>query len=253
VIELELTGTATSQGVPVIGCHCAACKSTDPRDNRLRNSAVLRVGDARLAIDAGPDFRTQMLRSGVERLDGILVTHEHNDHTAGIDDVRPYCFMQQTDMPVYCLPRVAEEIKQRFAYTFSDYPGVPKLDIREVAFGNCVEIGDVKVRLLEVSHGQLPIIGLRVNDLAYLTDVKTLPEASLEQLRGLDTLVLSCLNDRGTHSHLSVDEALAYVELLQPRTTVLFHLSHRLGAHHEFQARLPRGIRVGYDGMRLRV
>lgn len=251
--ELELTGTATSQGVPVIGCHCAACTSTDPRDNRLRNSAVLRVGEARLAIDAGPDFRTQMLRSGVKRLDGILVTHEHNDHTAGIDDVRPYCFMQHTDMPVYCLPRVAEEIKQRFAYTFSDYPGVPKLDIREVAFGNCIEVGGLQVSLLEVSHGKLPILGFRVNDLAYLTDVKTLPEASLQRLRDLDTLVLSCLNDRGTHSHLSVAEALAYVDLLQPRNTVLFHLSHRLGPHHQLQARLPRGIRVGYDGMRLSV
>lgn len=250
-MELRLTGTATSQGVPVIGCHCSACTSTDPRDRRYRTSAVLCDGDARLAIDAGPDFRSQMLAAGVERLDGILLTHEHNDHTAGIDDIRPYCFMQQMDMPVYCLPRVGSELRERFAYTFTDYPGVPKLDVRSVDAGDRIPFGSGALELLNVAHGRLPILGFRIGNLAYLTDVKTLPDATLNQLTGLNTLVLSCLNYPGTHSHLSVAEALAIVDQLRPRNTVLFHLSHRLGPHAEFQATLPTTVRVGYDGMAL--
>lgn len=251
--QLELLGTATSQGVPVIGCDCPACISTDPRDNRLRTSAVLRAGAARLAIDAGPDFRAQMLRARVERLDGILLTHEHNDHTAGIDDVRPYCFMQKIDMPVYCLPRVAEELHTRFAYTFTDYPGVPKLDVKRVAFGETLDFTGLSIKLLEVAHGRLPILGFRVNNLAYLTDVKTLPDSSLDQLRDLEILVISSLNERGTHSHLSLAESLAYIEQLKPRMAILFHLSHRMGTHAQLQARLPDNVRVGYDGMRLEV
>ena len=249
--SLILTGTATSQGIPVIGCRCSTCTSTDPRDQRYRTSAVIEHGDALLAIDAGPDFRSQMLAYGARRLDGILVTHEHNDHTAGLDDVRPFCFMQSMDMPVYCLPRVAAEITERFSYAFGNYPGVPKLALTEVAFGDRLPFAGLELELLRVDHGQLPIIGFRVNDFAYLTDVKTLVPETITRLAGLDTLVLSCLNQRGTHSHLSVDEALTYVELLQPRRTVLFHLSHRLGPHAEFAPTLPAGVTVGYDGMGL--
>ncbi len=249
--SLRLLGTATSQGVPVIGCDCATCQSTDPRDRRSRTSALLCVGEARLCIDAGPDFRAQMLREGVQRLDAIVLTHEHNDHTAGLDDVRPFCFMQQVDMPVYCLPRVARELKERFAYAFSDYPGVPKLDVREVEFGQRIPFAGLELEMLHVAHGKLPIIGLRIGDLAYLTDVKVLPEATLERLGGIETLILSCLNHRGTHSHLSVEEALAYAKRIAARQTVLIHLSHRVGPHAEFEAELPAGVRVGYDGMRL--
>ena len=247
--QLRLLGTATSQGVPVIGCHCETCRSRDPRDSRLRTSAVLVAGDNRLSIDAGPDFRVQMLRAGVERLDGILLTHEHNDHTAGLDDVRPFCFMQGIDMPVYCLPRVAAELKERFAYTFSNYPGVPRLDLREIAFGDRIIFGGGALELVRVDHGRLPIVGFRWGDLAYLTDVKSLPEDTLARLRGLQTLVISCLNRRGTHSHLSVEEMLAYVDRLAPARTVLMHLSHRLGPHAELQASLPPVVEVGYDGM----
>lgn len=250
---LRLTGTATSQGVPVIGCHCAACTSSDPRDRRLRTSAVISSGKLRLAIDAGPDFRAQMLGSGIGHLDGILVTHEHNDHTAGLDDVRPFCFMQQMDMPVYCLPRVAAEIKERFSYAFTNYPGVPKLALREVNYGDRLDFEGLSIELLRVDHGNLPIIGFRTGGLAYLTDVKTLPPETLERLTGLDTLVLSCLNQGGTHSHLSVREAIAIAELLQARKTVFFHLSHRLGTHAEFEASLPETIELGYDEMIIKI
>ena len=239
--------------MPVIGCHCGACTSTDPRDNRLRTSAVLMEGEARLSIDAGPDFRTQMLRARVERLDGILLTHEHNDHTAGIDDVRPYCFMQQMDMPVYCLQRVADELRERFAYAFTDYPGVPKLDVRPVDFGDRVPFAGHELELLRVNHGKLPILGFRIGGLAYLTDVKTLPEATLQALGELDTLVISCLNYSGTHSHLSVLESLDFVSRIQPRRAILFHLSHRLGTHAEFSTSLPAGVEVGFDGMEIAI
>ncbi|PPK85943.1 phosphoribosyl 1,2-cyclic phosphate phosphodiesterase [Neolewinella xylanilytica] len=248
-LQLRLLGTATSQGVPVIGCHCATCRSRDPRDKRLRSSAVLSTGATNLNIDAGPDFRTQMLRARVEQLEGILLTHEHNDHTAGLDDVRPFCFMQEMDMPIYCLPRVAAELKERFAYTFGNYPGVPRLDLREVSFGDGLQFGEERLRLLRVQHGNLPILGFRIRSLAYLTDVKTLPDETLDQLSGLDTLIISCLNYHGTHSHLSVDEMLGYARRIGAVRTVLIHMSHRVGPHAEFQEGLPPGIEVGYDGM----
>ena len=250
-IQLTLLGTATSQGVPVIGCTCAACRSGDPRDNRLRTAALLEVDGRRLAVDAGPDFRQQYLRLGVDELDGVLLTHEHSDHTAGLDDLRPLIFRMGRAMPIYCLPRVARDVRERFAYAFGDYPGVPRFMLEERMFGARIRVGNSELMLLEVRHAQLRIFGFRIGDLAYLTDVKELPEATLAQLTGLDTLVISCLNYTGTHSHLSLDEALSYAAHLRPRRTVLTHLSHRLGPHAYLQSELPRGVEVGYDGLRI--
>lgn len=250
-MTLTLLGTATSQGIPVLGCGCATCISTDPRDKRFRTAALLSEEDRFLAIDAGPDFRSQYLRAAVSRLDGVVVTHEHNDHTAGLDDLRPYCFRQRLDMPVYSLPRVAAELRERFAYAFGNYPGVPRLDLRHVNFGDRLSFAGRELELLEVRHGELPILGFRIGRLAYLTDVKTLPPGTLDRLAGLDTLVISCLNYQGTHSHLSLEETLAYVERLQPANAVLIHLSHRFPPHARLETELPEGVRVGYDGMRL--
>ncbi len=250
--ELVLLGTATSQGVPVLTCSCPVCRSTDPRDNRLRASALLRSGDQNFAIDAGPDFRQQMLRAQVKTLDGVLITHEHNDHTAGLDDLRPYCFAQGIEMPVYCLPRVAKELRERFAYAFSGYPGVPRLDIREVNFGDRISFGQHDIELLEVSHGPLPIFGIRWGDLGYLTDVKSLPSPTLARCTGLSTLVLSALNRTGTHSHLSLDEALSYLRELKVGQGVLTHFSHGMGRSAELSRELPPNVRAGWDGMVLR-
>lgn len=251
--SLTLLGTGTSQGVPVLGCHCATCLSADPRDQRYRTAALLRAGGEAFAIDTGPDFRTQLLREKVDTLNGVLITHEHNDHTAGLDDIRPYCFRQKIDMPVHCLPRVAKDLRSRFAYAFTDYPGVPRLDIREVSPGKRVSFGGVDLELVEVVHGQLPILGFRWGDLAYLTDVKTLPVATLDLCRGARTVVISALHHTGTHSHLSLDEALGFLEQLEAERGVLVHFSHRMGRTAALQAQLPKGVEVGYDGMRLGV
>jgi phosphoribosyl 1,2-cyclic phosphate phosphodiesterase len=248
---LTILGTATSQGVPVLGCDCPVCTSADPRDQRLRASVLIRHGGQNLAVDAGPDFRTQLLRARVNTLSGLILTHEHNDHTAGLDDVRPYCFRQKIDMPVYCLPRVARELRERFAYAFSDYPGVPRLDIRTVNFGEEINFNGLPVLLLEVHHGRLPILGLRIGDMAYLTDAKTLPEHTLKQLRGVKTVIISALHHQGTHSHLSLEEALEYLGRIGAERGILTHLSHRMGTAAEVEAILPDTVRCGYDSMRI--
>lgn len=247
--SLTLLGTGTSQGVPVLGCDCEVCRSRDPRDKRHRQAALLRAGEETMVIDTGPDFRTQLLRERVKSVTGVLITHEHNDHTAGLDDLRPFCFRQKIEMPVYCLPRVATDLRERFAYAFSDYPGVPRLDIREVSFGDRISFGGQDVELLEVAHGQLPIIGFRWGDLAYLTDVKSLPEETLARLSGVKTVIISALHHEGSHSHLSLDEALAYLHQLGCQRGVLTHFSHRMGTTAELNAKLPKGVETGFDGL----
>lgn len=237
----------------MLGCDCPVCLSSDPRDDRMRASALLRNGAKNLAVDAGPDFRSQLLRERVKTLAGLILTHEHNDHTAGLDDVRPYCFRQKIDMPVYCLPRVAEELRARFAYAFGDYPGVPRLDIREVHFGEEIDFDGDRVQFLEVLHGKLPILGLRIGDLAYLTDAKTLPDRTLRQLEGVSTVIISALHREGTHSHLSLPEALEYIERIGARRGILTHLSHRMGTAAAVEELLPENVRCGYDGMRITI
>ena len=248
-MHLTLLGTGTSQGVPVIGCDCEVCRSRDPRDRRLRTSALLTHNGQNLVIDAGPDFRQQMLRHRVKRIEGVLLTHEHSDHTAGLDDLRPFCFKQDMDIPVYCLPRVAKELRERFAYAFSDYPGVPRLDIREVAFGDKLPFAGQEIELLEVTHGQLPIIGFRAGDLAYLTDVKELPARTLMQCKGVKSMVISALHFEGTHSHLSVPGAIAYLQAVGAERGVLMHFSHKIGLTARVNPELPRGVELGWDGM----
>jgi len=200
-------------------------------------------------IDAGPDFRTQLLRQRVKTLAGVLVTHEHYDHTAGLDDLRPYCFAQKIDMPIYCLPRVAADLRERYAYAFTDYPGVPRLDIREVQAGDKISFGGQTIELVEVMHGTLPILGFRWGDVAYLTDVKQLPARTLVQCKGCEHLVISSLHRMGTHSHLSLDESLVYVKKLAPKNAYLMHFSHRMGLAAELDAELPNGVRAGWDGL----
>ncbi|MGB3547520.1 MAG: MBL fold metallo-hydrolase [Saprospiraceae bacterium] len=253
-LSLRLLGTGTSQGVPVIGCDCAVCTSTDPRDRRLRTSALVRRGATNLVIDTGPDFREQMLAARPDSLTGVLYTHEHADHVAGLDDVRPFVFRQRSSVDLYGNERTLGEIRRRFDYAFSPnpYPGAPRLNTHILHPGRAARLGEIEFTPLALFHGDLPILGYHFGDIAYLTDVKTLPPATYEALRGIDTLVLDALHHYPHHSHLNLEEALAEVEKIKPRRTVFVHASHYMGRYAEVQAGLPPGVELGYDGMTLK-
>lgn len=251
---LTFLGTGTSQGVPVIGCDCPVCTSNDPRDQRLRTSALLEVGAVKLLFDIGPDFRQQMLRAGFSDIEAILMTHEHNDHLVGLDDVRPINFLQNRNMPIYTLPRVCRELEQRFAYVFEHipYPGAPMVTLHPIHFNSHFEVAGIPVVAIRVEHGRLPILGFRIGDFAYLTDVKTVQDEAFALLRGTRFLVLNALRHQEHHSHLTLEEALAFVERLQPEQTYLTHLSHYFGRHQEWNPKLPAGVQLAYDGLKWR-
>lgn len=249
--QLTILGSATSQGVPVIGCDCAACRSTDPRDQRLRNSGLFSKNGQHVVVDTGPDFRQQMLTSCIQTLAGVLYSHEHNDHVAGLDDLRPFCFRQKENIPLYALPRVANDLRQRYSYAFMEnpYPGVPLLDLQEINPAETIHLGGMQFTAIPVNHGKLPILGYRCEDIAYLTDIKSLPEAAFSLLKNLRVVVLTALQRDEHHSHLRLDEALELATKIGAERTILTHLSHRIGPHAELQQELPAGVEVGYDGM----
>ncbi|MEM6396850.1 MAG: MBL fold metallo-hydrolase [Bacteroidota bacterium] len=250
MVTLRLLGTGTSQGVPVIGCDCDTCRSTDPRDKRLRVAAHIRSRNTSVVIDAGPDFRQQMLTNEINWLDALLITHEHNDHVAGMDDLRTFCFKQRMVIPVFALPRVVTAIKKRFDYAFSEnpYPGVPRLDLQPIEPGKPFHIGELEILPIPILHGKLEIVGFRVGNIAYLTDVKTLPSEAYPMLEGLETLVISALQPGTHHSHLNLEEALQEIKKIGPKETYLTHLSHLFPPAAELASQLPSGVRLGVDG-----
>ncbi|XOD68991.1 MAG: MBL fold metallo-hydrolase [Flavobacteriales bacterium AspAUS03] len=253
-MKIHFLGTGTSQGVPVIGSTHPVCLSKDPKDKRLRSSILIEKDGKIFLIDCGPDFRYQMLRGGYTRVDVILLTHEHNDHTAGLDDVRPINFMMQNTLPIYSLPRVLDKIKQRFAYFFSGerYPGAPDIILHGIEAGQTEFIGGVEILPLGVWHGNLFILGYRMGRFAYITDVSMLPEETLQKLEDLDLLVLNALRRTPRHpSHFTLSEALEIVTRLHPRQTYLTHISHLLGFHMEVVRALPTDVHLAYDGLNL--
>lgn len=246
-------GTGTSQGVPVIGCPCPVCGSTDPRDRRLRTSFHVRTPEGSFVIDAGPDFRQQMLREGITDLDAILLTHEHNDHVMGMDDVRPYNFMQRRDMPVYGRARVLEEIRKRFAYAFDaePYPGAPRFSLVPIEPGGTFLLGDLEVQTIEVDHGGLPVLGFRFGDLVYITDAKHIRDEERAKIRGARVLVLNALRWEPHYSHLHVEAAIALARDCGVGETWFTHISHGMGCYAEIQPRLPDGFGLAWDGLRV--
>ncbi|MDP9363903.1 MAG: MBL fold metallo-hydrolase [Chloroflexota bacterium] len=248
--SLTFLGTGTSNGIPVIGCRCAVCRSSDPRDRRSRASAVVRDGDRTWLIDTATELRLQALAAGLDRVDAVLMTHAHADHTGGFDDLRRFNEIQQRHLPVYANAGTAAMLRERFAYTFVDqypfYGGKPDLLLRVV--GGPFDLDGRAVIPIPVFHGRLPILGYRFGDLAYVTDAKLIPDASMALLRDLDVLVLNALRDRPHPTHLSLDEAVAVIEELRPRVAYLTHLSHELG-HAEAAARLPPGVEIAHDGL----
>ena len=247
-MKITFLGTGTSQGIPIIGSTHPVCLSTNPKDKRLRVSVLVEWDDYTYVIDCGPDFRQQMLRANVTKIDGILFTHEHADHTAGLDDIRPF-FFRQGDIPIYAHKRVIEQLKQRFAYIFeteNKYPGAPNLAINEIE-NQAFKLQNLEVLPINVYHHQLQVFGFRFNKFAYLTDVKTIDENELEKLKNLDVLVINALREEAHISHLNLDEALEIVDKLKPKRAYFTHISHLLGFHDQVQQKLPENVFLAYD------
>ncbi len=253
-MTLYLTGTGTSQGVPVIGCGCPVCLSADSRDKRLRTAAVLEMGDTRLAIDTGPDFRQQMLSLGVPTLAGVFLTHEHNDHVAGLDDIRPFNFISGGSLPVFGLASVLRQIEQRFAYIFADakYPGAPQLDLVELSPYHELQVGQIKLTPFLVYHGDLPVLGFRAGGLVYITDASSMPPETEKLIRGCDTLVINALRQTSHRMHFSLPEVLDIASRLAVRSTLVTHVSHQMGKFAEVSELLPKSVSLAYDGQILR-
>lgn len=249
-MKLTFLGTGTSNGVPVIGCDCAVCRSHDPRDRRLRTSALLETEHTRVLIDCGPDFRQQILPLPFRKIDGVLITHIHYDHVAGIDDVRPFCRLGAVN--IYANEATCRGLHHTMPYCFGEhlYPGVPLLALHSIAPHTPLQIGDFHIVPVEVMHGQLPILGFRIGTMAYITDMKTIGDAELPYLQGIDTLVVNALRwEKPHHSHQLVDEAIAFARQLGVRRTFLTHLTHNIGLHIEAEKRLPEGFHFAYDGL----
>ena len=253
-MKLYFLGTGTSQGIPVIGCRCAVCNSSDFRDNRLRTSVFISWDEMVFQIDCGPDFRQQMLQAKCQKVDAVLFTHEHADHTAGIDDIRPFCFMKKGFMDVYGLPRVLQNLQNRFDYAFATenrYPGAPALAPREIEAEKPFCIKGKTVMPIHVMHGNLPILGYRFDKLAYLTDVKTLSDEAVTQLQDLDVLVINALRISEHPTHNNLAEALEYIKKINPKKAYITHIGHDLGLHEVVQNQLPDNVFLAYDNLQV--
>ncbi|WP_207532796.1 MBL fold metallo-hydrolase [Desertivirga arenae] len=249
-MKITFLGTGTSQGVPVIGCDCAVCTSADSKDKRLRVSVLIEIGDKVIVIDSGPDFRYQMLRAGVKRLDAILFTHEHKDHIAGLDDVRAFNYFQQQAMEVYAHKRVQESLIREFYYAFASvkYPGVPLINLNEIR-NTAFTVEGIEVLPIEVMHYKLPVFGFRIGDFSYITDAKTISEEEMDKVRGSKIVVVNALQKEKHISHFTLDEAIHFASEVKAEKTYFTHMSHRLGKHQEIMLELPESIELAYDGL----
>lgn len=251
-MKVTFLGTGTSQGIPIIGSQHPVCLSTNPKDKRLRVSVLLEWNDFTILIDCGPDFRQQLLRTNCTRIDAVLFTHEHSDHTAGIDDLRPFYF-RQGNLPAYAHQRVLDALKKRFDYIFkteNKYPGVLTLDTYSIQ-NTPFFVHNKKVTPIEVLHHKLPVFGFRIGDFAYITDAKTVPESEIEKLKNLDVLVVNALREEPHLSHFNLDEALAFINRIDPKKAYLTHISHHMGFHDEVQKKLPKSVFLAYDQLEI--
>lgn len=251
-MQIYFLGTGTSQGIPVIGSSHSVCKSFDLKDKRLRVSVWIEWEDQSIVIDCGPDFRQQMLMSGCPKLDALLFTHEHADHTAGLDDIRPFFFKQKKNIPIYAHQRVLENLKKRFDYIFESenkYPGAPGVDPIPVYNNQSFFLGNTEVIPIEADHANLQVFGYRIKDFVYLTDVKSINSEEIQKLKGIKVLVVNALREEPHHSHFSLQDALDFIHLIQPERAYLTHISHLLGFHNEVQQKLPKNVFLAYDNL----
>ena len=249
-MKVTVLGTGTSQGVPVIACNCQVCRSDDPRDNRLRCAILVEVGDTCLLVDAGPDFRQQMLRYRVTNLDAVLLTHEHADHIFGLDDIRSFNWVRKAPMDIYCEQRVAENLKTIFNYAFAEnrYPGTPQMELMPIN-GEPFLLQGIEVIPIRLYHHKLPVYGFRFGNFAYLTDFNRIETEEMSKLMGVEVLIICALRKKPHISHLNLSEALNLVEQIAPRMTYLTHMSHDMGLHADLAEELPEGVAPAFDGL----
>lgn len=253
-MEITFLGTGTSQGIPIIGSDHPVCLSNNPKDKRLRVSILIEWEDFTYVVDCGPDFRQQMLTNKVKKIDGILLTHEHNDHIIGLDDVRPFYF-KQGDISVYAHPRVIEALKKRFDYVFetvNKYPGTPSLDIVELNDAP-FQIGNLEVVPVNVWHHKLQVYAFRFNDFAYVTDAKTIDGEELEKLKGVKVLTVNALRKEPHLAHFNLEEALDFIRKINPERAYLTHISHLMGFHEEVEKELPENVFLAYDNLKITI
>ncbi|MBX7240211.1 MAG: MBL fold metallo-hydrolase [Bacteroidia bacterium] len=250
-MKFTFLGTGTSQGVPVIACPCHVCNSNDYRDKRLRTSGMLTDGETTVVFDTGPDFRQQMLREKVKVLDGVIFTHPHKDHTAGLDDVRAFNFLLEREMDVYVNDITLESLKREFAYIFEEnkYPGVPNINVSEIKSFQKFSVGKIQLLPVEVMHHKMIVLGFRVKNFAYITDANFIPLDTMNHLMRLDVLVINALRIQKHISHFNLEEALGVIRELNPRKAYLTHISHLMGTQEEVSRLLPSNVEIAYDGL----
>lgn len=254
IMRVTFLGTGTSQGVPVIACSCAVCKSTDSRDNRLRSSVMISSGTHNIVIDTGPDFRYQMLRENVKSLSGIVFTHEHKDHIAGLDEVRAFNYFNKWKAQVYCTEAVNKALRREFSYAFEDtkYPGVPEIEIH-IIDENPFDLLGLHFTPIQLMHMYMPVFGYRIGDFTYITDANYISDEEIEKVTGSKILVLNALRREKHPSHFNLREAVELAQKIGAEQTYLTHISHQLGLHAEVEKELPDGIFIAYDGLKLEV
>lgn len=253
--RVTLLGTGTSTGIPVIGCNCPVCQSSDPKDKRLRCSCLIEINGLTLLIDAGPDFRTQAIRANIKQIDAVLITHHHFDHVVGLDDLRPFFFLNRAPIPCYAHPDTADTLRTMFQYIFQDgsYPGVAKLEMHAVKEpfeirGRYRPDRTIAVTPLEVHHGTMQVLGFRIGNFAYITDTNNIPEESLTKLKGLDVLVLDGLRHEPHRSHFTIAQAIEVAHRIKPKHTYFTHMTHNI-LHRREDDRLPENMSLAFDNL----
>lgn len=254
-MKIKILGSGTSLGVPIIGCPCKVCISSNPKDKRLRTSAHIEYRGKHIQIDVGPDFRQQMIKSKIKDLDAILITHEHNDHINGLDDIRPFNFKYKRAIDLFSSERVLTEIKKNFYYAFGEnrYPSAPKIKLHQILPNQSIEIDSCTIDAIEVLHGDLAVLGFRIENFAYISDANFISQESLSKLEDLEVLVINALRKTPHPTHFTLEETLAVIDTLKPKTAYLTHVSHDMGLFDEISKELPQNVFLAYDELEIQL